>query len=176
MRGVDKAIHAVKLLKPKYGGKIILFILSFGRLKEVYEKLVKELSLQDNVIIENVVTYEMVPSFINMIDIGIMPYYDVDYWNTSNPIKLLEYLAMEKPVIVSDIRSHRDVIGNSQCGIYITDNEPITISRAIEEAYELRDKLPIYGKYGRGMILEKYTWGKCAEDFLTYIKSVTENE
>ena len=69
------------------------------------------------------VDYEDVPKYISMSDVAIIPLPDMHYWRSQSPLKLLEYLAMTKTVIISDIPAHRAVIGDA-CGIYSPSLHP----------------------------------------------------
>jgi len=92
-----------------------------------------------------------------------MAYPDIEYWNNNNPIKLLEYLAMGKVVICTNMWTFRDVIDNKKCGYYIPDNQPKTIANAINACYENRKLLDEWGKEGIEIIKKRFTWNKQAE-------------
>lgn len=171
-RGIENVIHAMSRIKSKGYKDIIFLILSFGKLKDRYARLASSKGLDDCVLIQDAVPYCDIPSYLELADVGILPYYDVDYWNTSSPLKLLEYLAMEKPVIVSDIRAFRDVLNDSPCANYIRENDPQSITEAIEYSYKNRANLPHWGQQGRKIVAEKYTWKHCAENLINYLISM----
>src|SRR4030067_289454 len=131
--------------------------------------LIQKEGLQENVIITNSVNQSEVPKFIGMCDVCIVPLPDHPYWRSQSPLKLLEYLAMEKVVILTDIPAHRAVIGEAKCGIYISSVKPIEIAKAIEYAYLNKENLQELGKIGRAIIKEKFTWAKVAGDLENYL-------
>ncbi len=169
-RAIKNAIMAIKLLDMDVLQITVMLIFSFGKLKDDYKKLVEENHIDKYVIIKDAVPYEEMPMYIAIADVGIMPYCDVDYWNTSSPIKLLEYLSMKKPIILSDIRSHRDVIGNKSCGIYLKNNSPSSIAKTIKQLYKKKDDLKKDGEVGRNIIMRQFTWEKCANDLLAFLQ------
>ena len=104
-----------------------------------------------------------------MCDVGIVPLPDLPDWRSQCPLNLLEYLAMGKVVIATDIPANRKVIGKSKCGIYVSSADPREIAKAIMYAYDNKDELKEWGSYGRAIINAKYSWKKVAEDFENYL-------
>jgi len=167
-RGLIETIKAIKLINDKYPS-IVFFLLGAGPILNMQKALILEENLQQNVILHNPVSHIDVPGFISMCDVGIIPLPDHPYWNSQNPLKLLEYLAMEKVVILTNIPAHRAVIGESKCGYYISSINPSEIAKAMEAVYLNKVNLESWGKIGREIIGEKYTWRKVAADLETYL-------
>ena len=172
-RGLTQTVNAIKILKNKYPF-ITLFLLGKGPVTNKIRNLIQEEGLQNSVIIHDAVNQSEVPKFISLCDVGISPLPDHPYWRHQCPLKLLEYLAMEKVVIVTDIAAHRSVICENECGIYVSSTEPIDIAEKIEYAYNNRENLEKWGKFGRKIVREKYTWEKVASDLENYMLSLNE--
>ena len=172
-RGLSETIHAMKMMVPKYPD-IVFFLLGAGPSASKLSALIQKEHLQENVIIANPVDHSEVPKFISMCDVGIVPLPDHPYWRFQSPLKLLEYLAMEKTVILTDIPAHRAVIGEAKCGIYISSVKPMEIANAIEYVYLNKDSLKERGKIGREIVKREYTWEKVAGDLENYLLSIDE--
>jgi glycosyltransferase involved in cell wall biosynthesis len=172
-RGLRETIDALKILLPRYPN-IVFFLLGTGALASELSALIQTEGFQENVIIGNPVDQVEVPKFISMCDVGIIPLPDHPYWRFQSPLKLLEYLAMEKVVILTDIPAHRAVIGEAKCGVYISAVNPTKIAGAIEYAYLNKGNLEEWGKMGRKIVKEKYTWEKVAMDLENYLLSIDE--
>ena len=170
-RGLTETIEAMKILRRKHPN-IVFFLLGTGPIVTMLRALIQKEGLQENVIITNSVNQSEVPKFIGMCDVCIVPLPDHPYWRSQSPLKLLEYLAMEKVVILTDIPAHRAVIGEAKCGIYISSVKPIEIAKAIEYAYLNKENLQELGKIGRAIIKEKFTWAKVAGDLENYLLSI----
>jgi glycosyltransferase involved in cell wall biosynthesis len=170
-RGLTETIDALKILLPKYPN-IVFFLLGTGPLASKLSALIQTEGLQENVIIGNPVDQVEVPKFISMCDIGIVPLPDHPYWRFQSPLKLLEYLAMEKVVILTDIPAHRAVIGEATCGVYISSINPMEIAKAIEYVYLNKDSLKERGKIGREIVKREYTWEKVAGSLENYLLSI----
>jgi glycosyltransferase involved in cell wall biosynthesis len=170
-RGLIETIEAIDIIRQKHSD-VVLFLLGSGSIVDNLKSLVETKKLQNNVIIHPPVRYVDVPNYIAMSDIGIVPLPNHPYWNFQCPLNLLEYLAMEKPVIITDIPANRSIVGDNICGIYIRSIRPIEIANAIEYAYNNKVKLAKWGKLGRKIVSNNYSWDKVAEKFEEYLSSM----
>lgn len=57
---------------------------------------------------------EVIP-VIDKFDAGIILYPDLEYFEDSFPIKIVEYAARRIPIIASDTKAHRNILGNDKC-------------------------------------------------------------
>lgn len=57
---------------------------------------------------------EVIP-VIDEFDVGIILYPDLDYFEDSFPIKIVEYAARRIPIIASDTKAHRNILGSDKC-------------------------------------------------------------
>jgi hypothetical protein len=170
-RGLQQTIEAVKALNVKYPD-IVFFILGDGKARGELEALIDRLNLQKNVFIHSPVPYDDVPKYIASCDVGIVPLPDILWWRISSPLKLVEYLIMEKPVIMTDIEAHRRVVGDLPCGIIIKSHDPCEIAKGIEKAYHLKKEFKKMGKLARELIVNKHTWKKQAESLCDFLRTL----
>jgi glycosyltransferase involved in cell wall biosynthesis len=170
-RGLKETVQCIAMLKDKYPD-IVFFLLGKGSAASMLTDLVNTLGLKDNVIIHDPVVYTEVPKFIEMSDACIVPLPDIPYWRTQSPLKLLEYLAMEKVVIITDIHAHRLVIGKNTCGVYVSSVSPSDLAKSIIYVYNNKEQLNEWGKSGRTIVNENYTWEKVTSDLEKYLMSL----
>jgi glycosyltransferase involved in cell wall biosynthesis len=170
-RGLIETVEAMKILQTKYPD-VILYLLGTGPIAEALKGSIEREGLQNNVFIADPVDQKQVPQYISIADVGIVPLPNHPFWEFQSPLKLMEYLAMEKAVILTNIEAHIAVIGHNKCGIYISSIRPAEIASAIEYAYLNRQYLDQWGKGGRQIVLEKYTWGKVVSELQNYLFSV----
>jgi len=169
--GLVGTIKAIAMLKNRFDD-LLLFLLGEGDGLNILERITKENDLEDTVRFHSKVDYFEVPSFIAMSDVAVVPLANSPNWRFQCPLKLLEYLAMEKVVIVTDILAHREVIGKSQSGIYVQSIDPKEIAAAITFAHDNRDRLSDWGKAGRNIVEDAYTWEKVARNLDEYLSSI----
>lgn len=174
-RGLIDAINAMSITKNRHPN-VVLFLLGKGSAQAIGDmrKAIQDNGLQDKVILYNSVDYTEVPKYIAMCDVGLVPLLDLPQWRNQCPLKLLEYLAMKKAVILSDIPCHREVIGNDKCGIYLSSISPDGIADSIAFVLDNKEKLEEWGAKGRAIAANKYTWQRIAknlDDYLRYIEN-----
>ena len=169
LRGLVNCVKGVEKLNFP---DVVLFLLGNGKaLPEIHEAI-KKGNLKDRVIIHDPVDYLDVPKYIAMCDIAIVPLPSLPDWRNQCPLKLLEYLSMGKCVLLTDIPAHREVVGDSKCGIYLSSSDENSIAEGIEYAYVHREVLEKLGILGREIVKNKYTWDKVAADFDSYIGNI----
>jgi len=166
-RGLIETVKAIEILKGTYPN-LVLFLLGNGHKLKI-ANVVRELNLQNIVILHDRVNYTEVPKYVAMCDVGIVPLPNSRDWRHQCPLNLLEYLAMEKVVIATDIPANREILGKNKYGIFAPTANPKDIAAAIVYAYTNRTMLKKWGANGRRLVLNKYSWTKVAEDFETYL-------
>jgi glycosyltransferase involved in cell wall biosynthesis len=169
-RGLIEAIRAVKIAEQKCP-KLRFCILGSGPATQSLKNLVNDVEVNNRVIFLPPVSYEQVPSYIASSDFGIVPLPDIKMWQNQSPLKLMEYLAMGKVVIATDIPMMREVIGTSKCGVFIPRVTPDEIAKAIIYIYNNREKLEEYGLSGPKIIEDRYTWAKISKNLDSYLKT-----
>ena len=174
-RGLIETVESMRILK-RANLPIALFLLGDGPIVDTLKNLIQREALQDMVFIHRPVEYSEVPKYIEMSDVCITPLPCHPYWRSQSPLKLLEYMAMGKTVIVTDIPAHRLIIGRAECGIYMSSIRPPEIARSILYVYHNKDRLQDWGRTGRKIVEEKYTWSKVAEDLENYMLSISRSQ
>jgi glycosyltransferase involved in cell wall biosynthesis len=169
-RGVVELVEAIALLNKRYND-ICLFILGSGIDLETIQRIKSEQNLH-NVLIHPPVDYEEVPKYIAIADLCIVPLPDLECWRVSSPLKLVEYLAMGKPVVLTDIPAHRGIVKNQEEALFIPDIKPETLSGAIEKAYHLRNDLHIMGNAGLRNARENCSWDIQADRLVTFLANL----
>jgi len=165
-RGLDKVIKALNLLR---NYDIELFLLGSGNGVAELKGLASKLKLEEKVIFHTRIPYKEVPRFINKADAGILPFQDWPGWNTSSPIKLFEYLACGKPVIVTSIPAHINVLQGKDFVFWAKKSSPDELARAIKEAYAKRKQLKRKVQEAREFVIKNYTWEKQTKKFEKFI-------
>jgi len=167
-RAIIETVNAISITKGEYPS-IVLFLLGNGPIICNLKRIIQEKGIQDSVILHDAVDYLDVPKYIAMSDVGIVPLPNSQYWRYQCPLKLLEYLAMRKAVIVTDIPAIREIIGDKKCGIYTSSTNPEEIASGIIHAYNNKDKLKEWGNAGLEIITKKYNWKKMAQDLDNFL-------
>lgn len=170
-RGILETIKAFEIVRDRYPN-ILFLILGGGPGLSDMKKLALEIGVQEKVIFHDPVSYDKIPRFIKLVDLGIIPLPDLQQWRNQCSLKLLEYLAMGKVVIATDIPANRDVLGDCKCGILVPSAAPREIANAIVYAYNNRGMLEEWGIQGQAIIEKRYSWTRVANDFEEYLRQL----
>ncbi|MBU4331850.1 glycosyltransferase family 4 protein [Patescibacteria group bacterium] len=86
----------------------------------------------------------------------------------TSPMKLFEYMASERPIVVSDLPSMREVLSKEEA-VFVEPDNPRSLANGINRVFldnELSEKISKNSK----LLVKKYTWEKRASDILNFIK------
>ena len=172
-RGLLETIEAISMIDKK---DIVLVLIGDGGAKAGICEHIKRERLEDRIFIVPPVPHLEIPEYISNCDCAIMAYPDIEYWNNNNPIKLLEYLAMGKTIICTDIWTFRNVAQEKKCIHYIKENKPENIAKAINYCYDNRDMLSQWGKEGFDLARRDYTWHKQSKNLLDFVHTLQKND
>ncbi len=165
-RGVIQTIKAIDRLNNK-GYNIKLIVVGVGD-----NHIIELLKTNKNVIFLGRKHYEEIPEYIAISDIAVVPLPNILWWRVSSPLKLLEYMACEKPILLTNIEAHTNTVNNCNAVYYMKnfnineiENGIIYMKEHIGEfnnnAYKLRE-----------IIQKKFAYNVLAENVLKYYKSI----
>ena len=92
-----------------------------------------QLPTSENVLYLGVVEYSVLPAYGRQFDVGIIPFAPGEIARTTSPLKLFEYFALEKPVVVTS-----EMI---ECVVFkevFSGDSANTISQAIDRAIDVK--------------------------------------
>jgi len=160
-RGLYELIEAVRRVHEK-GERVLLLLLGKGKAEPRLKEQIRSYGLNDIVLLHGPVAYADVPKFIAAADAGIVPLPDHPQWRYQTPTKVLEYLAMRKPVIITDIGAHRLIVGDQPAVFSCGGGSPSEIATAIEQCIHARENAE---EINRDQIV-KYSPDAIADDLL----------
>jgi glycosyltransferase involved in cell wall biosynthesis len=140
-----------------------LLIVGDGEQRSKLEELIDRYSMHHIVTLLRWQSYENIPSLISAADICLLPAYPNKIMQDIVPIKLYEYLAMEKPVVTTPLAGVYSEFGNNSGVIYALSSEDVMKKCKHMIIHEEVEKL---GKKGRKFIEEKCDWNKLVKTFL----------
>ncbi len=112
-QGVDIAIRAFKKIADKYPGAEF-HIHGDGRERESLLRLIGQESLKERVLFKGVSTMEGIATAMSEADLGVVPKRAVSFGNEAFSTKILEFMAIGIPVLVSNTRIDRFYFNDSQ--------------------------------------------------------------
>ncbi|MCK4429508.1 MAG: glycosyltransferase [Candidatus Aenigmarchaeota archaeon] len=144
---------------PKYK-KIKLLVVGEGDAFIDLQKIKQEFKLGNQLILTGKQPFEKIPEFISASDICLLPAYNNEIMRDIVPIKMYEYMAMEKLVISTKLLGIMKEFGNNNGVLYV--NKPEDIFKEIIGLKERRRKEE--GRKARKFV-EDLDWEKLVDKF-----------
>lgn len=168
-RGLQATLKAIAICK-QHISNILFMIVGTGAGESELKNLASDLKIEKSVFFTGGVPFEEVPNYIKTADVGIIPLPQIDWWNVSSPIKLKEYLAMQLPVIATDIPAHRFVVEKAGGTTLIKNNSQANIAQAILAFHKTRKTT--YPVKTRNELYELISYNSQAIKFMDYVDSL----
>jgi len=163
-------IKAAELLKRE---KQIRFVLvGDGVEKENLIAMVNKSGLT-NVIFIDTQPAEKIPYILASADICFSSRKNVDVNYGALPVKIFEYMACAKPVILAIKGEAEAIIRESHAGVCVDPDDAITLARMILTLSANKQRLEEYGKNGRDYVKRFYDRKKLANHYLELISEIT---
>jgi glycosyltransferase involved in cell wall biosynthesis len=106
-------------------------------------------------------------------DVGMIPHYADEAWNSTIPNKLFDYMAAGLPVVASDAIPVKRVVSTTGCGLVFADRDADDLARALRAAADpgLRERL---GAAGRQAIRTTYNWEQDSQRLLEVLERAVQ--
>jgi glycosyltransferase involved in cell wall biosynthesis len=155
--GLDYLIDAARVIVQDRGQRDVRFVLigsgpEFARLRDRVESL----GLGEHVTLTGRLPDEDLGSILMTADVCVNP----DEANSLNDIstmnKVLEYMALGKPIVQFDLREGRFSAGAAS--LYATGNDPVSMADCITSLLDDHEMRTMLGEYGRQRFTTELSW------------------
>jgi glycosyltransferase involved in cell wall biosynthesis len=165
-QGVDIAIKAFAAIKDDVPN-LYFYIYGIGGSKAELEKLVEDLGLSKRVIFPEFLPLEKVPEKMAEADIGVVPKRDDSFGGEAFSTKILQFMAMGIPVVVSKTRIDQYYFNDSVVKFFKPDDEHDLAARIKELALdkEARKKLAADAR----SFAQDLTWSRKKQEYLNLV-------
>ncbi len=163
-RGLDDMIRALPHLTSSLP-QAELYIAGSGNDEARLRALADEQGVGNRVHFLGWVPFRQIHSYVAHSDLCLVPHVYNDFINTTIPNKLFQYMAMSKPVLVSNAKPLARIVRECNCGFVFESGNPEDAARKIMDAYQARLDRSL-GERGQRCAMEKYTWDKAASELL----------
>ena len=178
-RGLDIAIKAMpSILQNIPNVRLLIVGKGKDREEDSLKEMVSDLQMKEHVIFEGWVSFLKLPDYIQVSSVCIVPHHKTEHVNTTLPNKLFDYMALAKPVIVSDALPLKRIVEEERCGISFTSGNSSEFAKALVKLKdeELRKRL---GVQGQNAIRLNYHWqrdAKVLEDIFDSVTGISINK
>jgi len=118
--------------------------------------LAEQLGLADYVLFTGWVEYMDVARYLSAADICVAPEPSNSYNDRSTAIKLMEYMALEKPIVAFDLQEHR--VTARDAAVYARPNDELDFARQIAALMDDPEQRKEMGRKGRERIEKELAW------------------
>lgn len=172
-RNLELVTRALPLLISKIHNVHLLLVgKNQGRTIDRLRELADSLGVSGYVTFVGEVPFEHVPAYMGLSQVGIVCHMPSLHTHTTTPHKLFQYMAMAKPVIVTDVRPLRRIVESENCGFVVHWDDPEEMAEAILRLYEDPEYARQVGANGQQAVREKYNWDKISEPLVDLYKMI----
>ena len=133
-RGIDILIKAFAIIKHKIANAKLMVV--GPRRQSIYpylkdlERNINSLGLDGEVIFTDYIPFNHVPNYVAAADILVVPHRHNFTYEISPPVKILEYMACQKPIVTTDV-GIRDFVSHEENGIIVEPDNPSDLADGI---------------------------------------------
>lgn len=155
----------------------ILFLLIIGDKRRVkpIKNLIRKNNLDDNTLILEQIPFSEMPNVLNLCDILISHFNFHGVWPHNCSIKHLEYLAVGKPVVATNVGYVNFAIEDKVNGILVNESDSNGFSNAILKLAFEKSIREEYGNNGRKKAVKELTWYRNVDLFLQPLTTIHPN-
>jgi len=155
-RGVRVLIQAVLKVLKKFPDAT-LRVVGDGTEKQNLITFAQQLGVKDSIRFEGWVDFSHIPEIIGKSTVCIIPHSRSEHTDTTIPNKIFDYMAMAKPVVVSDCLPLQRIVQEEKCGLIFKSGDSNDLGEKIIQL--LGDKaIGDYGINGKRAVEMKYNW------------------
>lgn len=159
-RGLETAIRAMADISEEVPEAHLLIVGSAG--EESYEQKLRDLcrscGVSSSVTFTGWVDFDQVPSYIAASDICIVLHAETTHTETTIPHKLFQYMAYERPVIVTDVAPLKRVVRATNAGVVIPTENSTALVDNVLDLYHHPSQRKALGANGRQAVETEYNW------------------
>ena len=157
-RGIQTAISAMPLILQAIPNAKLLIVGSGGNEAELRELVTKE-EAEQAVEFTGWQDFNLVPSFIAVSKVCLIPYLITGNTDNALPHKLFQYMAMGKPVVVSSAKTLERIVNETGAGLVYPSGDAQALAEAIIKIYQHGGLATRLGEAGKRAVEERYNWG-----------------
>ncbi|MCB9855463.1 MAG: glycosyltransferase family 4 protein [Phycisphaerales bacterium] len=154
--GLMTLLDAARSLPTDVRKRIRIALLGRGPLQKQVEKAAAE--TPDLIQSLGLVPYEQMPAYYAAADVVVIPVAPIRLWDCNNPTKLLEAMAMARPVLASNVGGITELLEDGVTGITFRSGDRADLAKRMVELATSAGDLAAMGVAARRRILADRTW------------------
>jgi PEP-CTERM/exosortase A-associated glycosyltransferase len=157
--GLDLLVSAFKMVLDELKNCVLL-LAGGGETEESLKRQVKQLGLEDSVLMPGRIAHERIPCVYALAEILVYPRYSMRLTNLVTPLKPLEAMAMGKAVVASDVGGHMELIRNRETGLLFRAGDVGELAACIKGLLKDPKTRESLAEKGRDWVRRERPWEK----------------
>ena len=120
--------------------------------------------MEDIIEVTGRISYALLLKYLNSADVCVNPDEFNEMNNLSTMNKVLEYMALGKPIVQFDLKEGRYSAGDSS--LYAKNNDPVDLAEKIILVIADKKLREAMGNYGKRRIVEELSWSTTSKELL----------
>jgi glycosyltransferase involved in cell wall biosynthesis len=163
--GVDYLLRAIRyLLRDLKRSDFYCVLIGDGDSKEELQAMANDLGLQDHVLFTGFIPDEVMMRYLSATDICLDPNPSSPLNDVSTWIKVMEYMALGKPVVSFDLKETRMSAGAA--AVYVPPNDEAAFARAIATLIDDPGQRSRMATVGKARVQNELNWGITSRNLL----------
>jgi glycosyltransferase involved in cell wall biosynthesis len=163
--GVDYMLRALQHLRQLGKDNFYCVVVGDGDSREELETLAKTLGLENHVWFTGFIPDADMMRYLSTADICLDPNPSSPLNDVSTWIKVMEYMALGKPVVSFDLKETRTSAGDA--AVYVPPNDEAAFAKAVAALMDDADRRVKMGEIGRRRVDEKLSWNITSRNLLS---------
>jgi glycosyltransferase involved in cell wall biosynthesis len=166
-KGLDILSYAARIVVRKYRN-VRFLVIGDGPARLKYEMLVSKLGLSNFFTFTGFINADAVAEHLALTDIFVAPYRMLEFqklMQIETPLKVVQYLAMGKPVVMSRI-SEQNVVSCSGGGLLTEPDHPRKLAEALMTLINDEEERKVMGKKARAYVERNLDWRLIAQNLI----------
>lgn len=163
-RGLETLVDALPRLREQVPDATLLVVGSGSdRYERALRERVRRKGVADAVTFTGWVDFEDVPRYVAASDVPTVTHRDTPHTRTTVPHKLFQYMALGKPVLVTDVGPLGRIVENEDCGEVVPPDDPVVAADALARLATDTDRAAELGANARRAVEREYNWAADAQ-------------
>jgi glycosyltransferase involved in cell wall biosynthesis len=162
-KGVLDLLKAAEIAQRTGATPFELLLVGDGPLRHRIPELARVQGLADRVTIASRILHDAIPSYLNAMDLLVLPSHTTPRWKEQFGRVVVEALACGVPVIGSSSGHIPDLVADTGGGLVFPEKDCEALAGQIEALLAAPTLAREYGQRGRRRVLEAYTWEAAAQ-------------
>ncbi len=163
-RKIEFLVRVLSIVKQKIDN-VTLYLVGDGETQEDRDIIInedKKYGITESIKITGFLERKKAFEYVNLSDVCVSPFYPIPILNSTSPTKLVEYMAMGKPVVANDHPEQKILIEETGCGICVRYSEQ-EFADAIIKILKNLSYWSTKGLNGRKYVEDHRTYQKIAD-------------